>query len=137
MLVTYREKNNVEEGFRWLKAPCQVAPVFLHTPHRIAALGLVFVIALAVWRLLQREIRQALAKHEGVIPGHNGTMTNKPTPLILQRLFERIQLITVTTSDGKLQVMRGVTDLHRHILYLLGLPPSLYDVENYSDLGTP
>ena len=41
MLVTYREKNGVEEGFRWLKAPCQVAPVFLHTPHRIAALGLV------------------------------------------------------------------------------------------------
>ena len=137
LLLTYREKNGVEEGFRWIKAPGQVAPVFLHTPHRIAALGLVFVIALALWRLLQREIRQALATRGEVIPGHNGTMTDRPTPLILQRLFERVEFVTVRTGRGRLQVMQGVTELHRHILSLLGLSPNLYDIENAPAIGTP
>lgn len=50
ILTEYRHQTVVEghTGFRWLKNEARVAPVFLHTPRRIAALGLVFVLALMV-----------------------------------------------------------------------------------------
>jgi transposase len=137
MLLTYREKNAVEEGFHWMKAPSQVAPVFLHTPHRIAALGLVFVIALALHRLLQREVRRALADRKEVVPGHNKTVTSTPTTLVLQRAFEHVKLLCVHAVEGTAQVMQGVTDVHRRILSLLGLPPDLYDVRNSALVAEP
>jgi hypothetical protein len=137
MLATYREKNSVEEGFRWLKAPTQVAPVFLHKPHRIAALGLVFVIALALHRLLQRAIRRALAEEKGAIPGNNKVMTSTPTTQVVQRTFEHVQLLTVQAAEGVVQVMQGVGEIHRRVLRLLGLPPDLYDIRNSTLRGEP
>jgi transposase len=127
----------VEEGFRWLKAPTQVAPVFLHKPHRIAALGLVFVIALALHRLLQRAIRRALAEEKGAIPGNNKVMTSTPTTQVVQRTFEHVQLLTVQAAEGVVQVMQGVGEIHRRVLRLLGLPPDLYDVRNSTLRGEP
>jgi transposase len=50
VLEEYRHQSMVEghTGFRWLKGPAAVAPVFLETPTRIRALGFVFMIALMV-----------------------------------------------------------------------------------------
>jgi transposase len=50
VLDEYRHQSMVEghTGFRWLKRPAAVAPVFLETPTRIRALGFVFMIALMV-----------------------------------------------------------------------------------------
>jgi transposase len=72
----YREKNVVEEGSYWVWSPGQVAPVFLRTPTRIAALGLVFMIALATYRLMQRQARKSLQEREETIAGHHGRPTS-------------------------------------------------------------
>ena len=50
VLSEYRYQSLIEgrTGFRWLKGPAAVAPVFQDTPSRLRALGFVFMVALMV-----------------------------------------------------------------------------------------
>ena len=55
VLEEYRHQSVIEghTGFRWLKGPGAVAPVFLDTPTRIRALGLILILALMVRNHIQ------------------------------------------------------------------------------------
>lgn len=70
VLAEYRHQHLVEghTGFRWLKGPAAVAPVFLKTPHRIRAMGLVLMLALMVRNYIQGTLRTELhARNETLI----------------------------------------------------------------------
>jgi transposase len=64
VLAEYRHQSIVEghTGFRWLKGPAAVAPVFLEMPTRIRALGFVFMVALMVRNFIQFTLRRAMKK---------------------------------------------------------------------------
>jgi transposase len=136
VLGVYREKNVVEEGFHWIKAPGQVAPVFLHTPTRIAALGLVFMIALAAYRLMQRQVRKSLQERQETIAGHHGRPTSRPTLAFIITRFENVRRTGIRTEHGVVEIVHGVTPVHRHLLELLGLSPELYDPRPSASIGS-
>ena len=51
----YREQTTtVEPGFRWIKNPAAISPVWLEKPERIAALTMLTVVGLLVYGLIQR-----------------------------------------------------------------------------------
>jgi transposase len=62
VLSEYRYQSLIEghTGFRWLKGPAAVAPVFLDTPSRIRALGFIFMVALMVRNYIQFTLRAAM-----------------------------------------------------------------------------
>ncbi len=60
VLAAYRYQPNLERRNHMLKGPQQLAPVFLHTPHRIEALLLCQFLALLTEALIEREIRTAM-----------------------------------------------------------------------------
>ena len=64
VLAEYRHQHSIEghTGFRWLKGPAAVAPVFLKTPSRIRAMGLIMVLALMVRNYIQHTLRSELAE---------------------------------------------------------------------------
>jgi transposase len=43
----------VEPGFRWIKNPAAISPVWLEKPERIAALAMLTVVGLLVYGLIQ------------------------------------------------------------------------------------
>lgn len=88
----YQEQNHVEAAFRTFKNPLEVAPVFLKTETRVAALGLVYVLALMTYVLIQRDVRRRLAKTDATFPGNKG-FTAKPTTEVIFRLFEGIDTL--------------------------------------------
>jgi transposase len=50
ILHAYQEQNTtVEPGFRWIKTPAAIAPVWLEKPERIAALAMLTVMGLLVY----------------------------------------------------------------------------------------
>src|SRR5438132_10302984 len=54
ILQAYQEQNTtVEPGFRWLKHPAAIAPVWLEKPERIAALAMLTVLGLLVYSVIQ------------------------------------------------------------------------------------
>src|SRR5215467_14081638 len=65
ILQAYQDQNTtVEPGFRWIKNPAAIAPVWLEKPERIAALAMLTVVGLLVYSIIQRQVRLYLRTHD-------------------------------------------------------------------------
>jgi transposase len=93
ILQTYQDQNTtVEPGFRWLKNPAAISPVWLEKPERIAALAMLTVSGLLVYTVIQPQVRLSLRTHDQQIPGNKG-MTATPTAAVVLALFAQVALI--------------------------------------------
>jgi len=68
-LRLYKEQHGVERNFGFLKDPLIVNDLFLKSPERIEVLGMVLLIALLVWNLMERAMRQYVGESQRTIPG--------------------------------------------------------------------
>jgi len=124
ILEEYRHQHIIEghTGFRWLKGPAAIAPIFLKTPHRIAALGLVFILALMVRNYIQWTLRTRLQETNTTLPNMNNQPNQKPTTESAFRLFAHVAVILVIEGDQVVRrIIHGVTDHVRHVLALLDM----------------
>jgi transposase len=123
MLSHYKEQGvSVERGFRFLKDPLFFAhSLFLKSPQRIMALLMVMGLALLVYALAERKLRQALTEQGETIPDQKGKPTSTPTLRRVFQIFEGVDLLLVR-NQGRV-VFRQVLNLlpvHQQILQLLG-----------------
>ncbi len=58
MLILYRQKDGVEKRFKVSKSDLKVSPIYLHKDERIEAMLLINMLALLVYSLLERQVRQ-------------------------------------------------------------------------------
>ena len=103
VLAEYRHQSIIEghTGFRWIKGPAAVEPVFLKTPTRIRAMGLLLVLALMVRNYIQATLRNHLKTNNETLP-HPFThkeVTNLTTEMAMAH-FGGIQTGTFTLPDG-------------------------------------
>ena len=96
ILQAYHNQNTtVESGFRWIKTPAAISPVWLEKPERIAAM--LTVLGLLVY-VIQRQVRLYLRTHGQQI-GNKG-MTATPTAAVVLALFAHVALIQLGGSPG-------------------------------------
>jgi transposase len=115
-LQLYKEEFKVEGCFKSSKGPLEIAPVFLKTPKRLAGLTLVYIIALTVHALIQRETRARLARERTTIPGNKGP-TATPTTAVVFRLMAGLS--TIRSGSSRVSVV-GMTTEQAKLLRLLG-----------------
>ena len=112
-LREYKAQQGVERGFRFLKDPLFfTSSVFLKSPKRIAALGMLMALCLLVYNLGQRQLRQALAEQAQTIPNQLGKPTASPT---LRWVFQCFMAVHLVVFQGVQQVV-NLTDERLHIL---------------------
>lgn len=118
MLVTYKNgQQSVERGFGFLKDPMFFADsVFLKSPQRIEALGLIMALSLLVYKIAEREIRQTLKRTGAKVKNQLGRLIARPT---LRWLFQCFQSIHVYSERG----ITKVSNLNKERLYLLKFFP--------------
>ncbi|MBT7304068.1 MAG: IS1634 family transposase [Victivallales bacterium] len=115
VLTEYRHQHLIEghTGFRWLKGPAMVAPLMLNTPARIAALGMVFVLALMVRNYIQAVARANLAKLPGLtFPNMDYKPTRSPTTENVFWLFRNVSSVAI--SKGGVELDRRISGLDEH-----------------------
>lgn len=116
VLAEYRHQHMIEGhcGFRWLKGPAMVAPVFLNTPQRIAALGMVFVLALMVRNYIQAVARAKLAElpEKLSFPNMDYKPTTKPTTENIFWLFRKVGTVVISMNGIELERRLGGLDEH-------------------------
>ena len=95
LLRTYKGQYGVESDFAFLKDPLVVNDVFLKSPSRIDALGMILIIALMVWRLMERSIRTHVENTGTLLPGRAGRATNKPTSFMMTTAMAGIMVARV------------------------------------------
>jgi len=93
VLKTYKDQQSVERGFRFLKDPLFFAhSIFLKNESRIIALVMIMGLALMIYSIAQRKLREALLRENQEIPDQTGKPTKKPT---MRRVFQVFEGITV------------------------------------------
>jgi len=117
----------VEPGFRWIKNPAAIAPVWLEQPERIAALAMLTVIGLLVYSIIQRQVRLSLHTHGQQVPGNKG-MTATPTAVVVLSLFAQVALGQLAIGGPAIEQLYGVQPHHLLICDALGLDHAWYEV---------
>jgi transposase len=128
ILQAYQDQNTtVEPGFRWIKNPAAIRPVWLEKPERIAALAMLTVLGLLVYSVIQSQVRLYLRTHDQQIPGNKG-MTATPTAAVVLALLAQVFMIQLGIYDQQVEQMYGVQAHHLLLCDALGLDSSWYEV---------
>ena len=122
LLEAYKSQGvSVERGFRFLKDPLFFAhSLFLERPERIMAVLMVLGLALLVYALAERQLREELRRQGAYLPNQVG---KPPQRLTMRRGFQGFEGIDVVVVKGPTRESRMVLNLkpmHRKILHLLG-----------------
>jgi len=118
VLKAYKEQHSVERGFRFLKDPLFFAhSIFLKNENRIVALIMVMGLALLVYSIAQRKLREALERENETIPDQRIKPTKKPT---MRRVFQMFEGITFLYEKEKRMMVMNMNPLHKKILSFLG-----------------
>jgi transposase len=127
ILQAYQEQHtSVEPGFRWIKNPAAIRPVWLEKPERIAALAMLTVLGLLVYAVIQRQVRLYLHTHGQRLPGNKGE-TAMPTAAVVLSLFAPVAVVQIQIDNTAVQQTYGVHPHHLMICDALGLDRAWYE----------
>ena len=93
ILRAYKQQHGIEQNFAFLKDPVIVNSVFLKKPERIEALGLVLLLSLLVWRLMEKSLREYVRAEGARLVGLNRRLTDSPTSHMITRIFFCVMII--------------------------------------------
>ncbi len=124
ILSEYRHQYMIEGhcGFRWLKSEAAVAPMFLKTPSRMRAMGLVFVLALMVRNYIQFTMRGLLRELGQTLP-HPFTkkeVDNLTTEMAFEHFADVHSVHLVVGDDPPQRARPSLRDTAVRIVELLG-----------------
>jgi transposase len=126
LLQAYQEQHiTVEPGFRWIKNPAAISPVWLEKPERIAALAMLTVVGLLVYAVIQRQVRLYLRDHNQHIPGNKGP-TATPTAAVVFALFAPVMLVQFAMENATSFQVHGIQDHHLILCEAVGIDPAWY-----------
>ncbi len=115
VVVEYKDQT-CERGFRFLKDPLFfVSRFFLKSQKRIMVLMMIMTLALMVYSLGQRQLRQSLAESQSTLPNQKGQPTARPT---LRWLLQRFLSVHLVWVDG-IKTLIKLTEAQRQILQFL------------------
>lgn len=125
-VLAYRGSPVIERGFRRLKGPLSLTPLYLMTTRRLTGLVRVLLIGLRVLGLIEYKVRRALqqtgAQIAGLTKGLPKKATARPTTEALLGAFEGISLLRV----GGQWYLTPLNGLQTRILELLGFGSEIY-----------
>jgi len=134
VLQAYHEQHTtVEPGFRWIKNPAAISPVWLEKPERIAALAMLTVVGLLVSSIIQRQVRLSLRTHDQQLPGNKGP-TALPTAAVVLALFAQVALVQFWIGEHEVVQMYGLQPHHLLICDALGLDHAWYEVPSAHEI---
>jgi transposase len=126
LLQAYQEQHTtVEPGFRWIKNPAAISPVWLEKPERIAALAMLTVVGLLVYAVIQRQVRLYLREHNQHIPGNKGP-TALPTAAVVFDLFTPVTLVHFAVDNVPILHVHGIREDHLIICEAVGIDQAWY-----------
>lgn len=123
LLFAYKDQGYVERNFGFLKDDAIVNSLFLKSPERIEALGLILVLSLLVWRLIERTMRLSLKQTNSTITGWDKKQTSRPTSFMMTTYFPAIPVIR--TEQGRM-LGNSLDPIQLAYLAILGLSPAIF-----------
>ncbi|EQB95726.1 transposase [Geobacillus kaustophilus GBlys] len=127
ILKLYKGHISVEMNFAFLKDLFFTDEIYVKKPERVGVLGYLFLLALAIYRVFQRRVRQFITP-EQPLKGAGGRKLTRPTGQAIFQLFQYVKVVLLKQPDGQIQraLSQPLTYEQRRILQGLGLDESIY-----------
>jgi transposase len=125
VLRAYQAQHGIAQNFGFLKDPLIVNSLFLKKPERIEALGLVLLLALLLWRLVERTRRVHVETPGNTLPGWDKRETQKPTAFMMTTKFSAVMVIKV---GAQRQLAHPLSTVQQQYLLALGVPVTSFTV---------
>ena len=123
LLELYKNQSGIEQNFGFLKDPVIVNSIFLKKTSRIEVLGLVLLIALLIWRLMERCMRRYLEKTKSEISGWKDRPTKRPTSFMMTTKFLSI---LVAKSGRRRQLVKPLRPVQLEFLRAMGVKSEVF-----------
>jgi transposase len=123
ILTVYKEQHGTEQNYGFLKDPVIVNSLFLKKPERIEALGLVLLLALLIWRLMERTMRTHVDTTSTPLPGWDKKATARPTSFMMVTKFAGV--IVVKRGHDR-QLARPLSAIQHQYLIALDVPATCF-----------
>ena len=123
VLRAYKEQHGIEQNFAFLKDPLIVNRLFLKKPERIETLGFVLLLALLIWRLIERSLRLHVETTGNVLPGWDKKETTRPTAFMLMTKFVAVMVLKVGPQR---QLAQAFSAVQQQYLAALGISPACF-----------
>src|SRR5919201_1403775 len=123
VLRAYKEQHGVEQNCAFLKDPVIVNSMFLKKPERIAALGMILLLALLLWRLVERALRVHVETTGSTLTGWDKKETQKPTAFMM---MTKLAGVIVLKVGRQRQLARPLSALQQQSLAALGSEPACF-----------
>ena len=121
VIAGYKGQGSVERGFRFLKSTeFFVSSLFVKKPSRIVGLLMVMTLALLVYSVAQRRMRNQLESTGETIPNQINQPTSRPTLRWVFQLLEGINRVLLNVQGQVRSIIEGITELRLKILQLFG-----------------
>src|SRR5262245_26344907 len=123
VLGAYKEQHGIEKHCAFLQDPVIVPRLFLKQPERIAALGLVLLLALLLWRLVERALRLHVETTGSTLTGWDKKETQKPTAFMM---MTKCAAVMVRNIGGQRQLAQPLSSVQQAYLNALGVPTTYF-----------
>jgi transposase len=127
VLKAYKEQHGIEQNYSFLKDPVIVNSLFLQKPERIEALGMVVLLALLIWRLLERSMRTHVDTTGTTLIGWDRQETDRPTACMMGTKFSAI---IVLKGGQQRQLAQPLSMVQRQYLMALGVAAACFTTPN-------
>jgi transposase len=126
ILSLYKEQHGVEQNFAFLKDPAVVNAIFLKSEERIEALGVILLISLLIWRLIERTLRKHVEKTGRPVTGWDNKPTTSPTALMITSKFKNTTIIRIGSQR---RLNRPLNPVQLEWLEALGLERNAFTAQ--------
>jgi transposase len=123
VLRAYKEQHGIEQNYGFLKDPLIVNSLFLKKPERIEALGLVLLLALLLWRLVERTLRVHVETTGQPLTGWDKKASQKPTAFMMTTKFAGVMVLKV---GGQRQLAHPLSLVQQQYLMALRVPATYF-----------
>lgn len=122
-----RNSTKWRGGFAFSKALNFVGPIFLKNKNRVEAFGYVMLMAVLVYSVIERLLREAMKRETEplILPGMRKSFS--PTAMAVLELLESVIVMKLKTAAGVVRILPENTEPQlERILSLLGLHQKIY-----------
>ncbi len=123
ILRAYKDQYGIEQNFGFIKNISMVNAIFLKKAERIEVLGLVLLLSLLVWRLIEYNMRRYAKEHKKDLPGWKRRRTDKPTSFML---LTRFQYLLILKLGNHRKISKPLTTIQLEYLRSLGLNAQIF-----------
>ena len=123
ILRAYKEQHGIEKNFGFLKDPVIVNSLFLKKPERIEALGLILLLSLLIWRLMEHSMRRHVENSEKPLAGWDKKDTKRPTSFMMTTKFSNIMLIRI---GNERRLARPLSEIQKGYLVALDVEDNIF-----------